>query len=94
MSHRPAMDPDSPGYSNDDPTWGEEMSYHDDEAREEHVRDEWRLIREQQALMDARAAEDQLIAMYRRRHPEVPSHVKDTTVLALLTLEAIGRRSA
>ena len=23
MSHHPAMDPDSPAYSNDDPTWGE-----------------------------------------------------------------------
>lgn len=25
MSHRPSMDPDSPDYSNDDPTWSEPM---------------------------------------------------------------------
>ena len=70
------------------------MSYHDELEREERVKDEWKLIREQDLKSRAKAAEDGLIAAYRAEHPEVPDYVKDTVVLALAAIQAIGKRSA
>ena len=70
------------------------MSYHDELEREERVKDEWKLIREQDLRRSAAAAEAGLIAAYRRCHPEVPEYVADTVVLALAAIEAIGKRSA
>ena len=69
------------------------MSDHKDQAREQVVVDEWKLIREQDLKSRAKAAEEGLIAAYRAEHPEVPAYVADTVVLALAAIAAIGKRS-
>jgi hypothetical protein len=47
-----------------------------------------------QALDHERDEQRALVADYRARHPEVGPHVKDEVVLALVSLEAIGGRTA
>ena len=52
-------------------------------------------FKHRQQEIRARAEEEKarLIASYRERHPEVGWYVTDATVLALASIEAIGRRS-
>ena len=75
---RPAMDPDSAEYANDDPTWGEDPQDYT----------ALRVAEERAQVARHRAA---LVAAWRAAHPQATC--SDATVVALISIEAVGRRS-
>ena len=75
--HRPAMDPDSAEYANDDPTLGEDPQ-------------DYKALRVQQQRAQVARHRAALIAAWRAAHPQATC--SDETVVALVAIEAVGRR--